>query len=67
MKYLPVTKIIKENNFEGVWDELEAEHISRDHHSENFWDWLWFSCQTVHCEKNLISVSEDILVVLRKF
>ena len=30
-----VIKVVKKVKFEGVWDKLEAEDISRDNHAQN--------------------------------
>ena len=35
-------------------------------HSQNIWDWLWFSYEIAHYGKTLISVFEDILASVKK-
>ena len=35
MESLKVTKIVEEIKFEEIWDELEAENVSRNNHSQN--------------------------------
>ena len=56
MKCLRVTKLVKEIKFEGVWDDLEAKNVSKDNHSQNIWDWPWFSCEIAHYRKGLVPV-----------
>ena len=66
MKCLRVTKLVKEIKFEGVWDDLEAKNVSKDNHSQNIWDWPWFSCEIAHYWKSLISVLEEFVASTKK-
>ena len=38
MKGFRVSKIIKEINFGGIWDKLEAKNVPRDKDPQNIWD-----------------------------
>ena len=65
MKCLQVTKIVKEMNFEGVWDKLEAKNISRDNHLQNIWAWLCLSCEINHYGKSLTLFFEELLAAIK--
>ena len=41
VKGLRVTKIVKEFNFEGAWDELESKKVSRDNQSQSICDYRY--------------------------
>ena len=57
---------MKKLSLEGAGTIEKQKNVSRDNHSQNIWDWLWCSSETVHYWKSLISVFEEIFASIKK-
>ena len=66
MKVLKDNTIVGETKFGEVLGELEANNVSRDNHSQNIWDKLWFSFETAHYLKSLIFVFQEFFACIDK-
>ena len=59
--------ILSENlSLKGYVVDWNEKIISRDNHSQNIWDQLLLSCEIRHCEKSLISFSQQYLASINK-
>ena len=47
-------------------ESLPLRMVGSCNHSENIWDWLWFSCEVAHYGKNLISAFEEFFANIKK-
>ena len=61
---------IKRRHLDNIWviaaESLPLRIVGSYNHSENIWDWIWFSCEIAHYGKNLISAFEEFFANIKK-
>ena len=66
MKDLRVTKIVKEINFEGVWNELESKKCFQRQSVAKYLRLTLVSCEIARHGKSLIAIFRDLFASTNK-